>query len=185
MSLVLATLREQYVDGLTAYRHLGDPSDAASIAGVRRWVSVFTEAAAVAAEQSDALMARIAELRTAWTARVAAHRASLGVRDTPRADSATARLLRMLPEAPVATAGTLRRILGVSFPVASSALGEHGAGILDTRTIERNATAYVATEVLDLITLAERRLASTRFDTRVTSPNRPVPARPDRDTPQR
>ena len=186
VSLVLATLRHQYVEGLTVYRQLGDPGEAASIAGVRRWVSIFTEAAAVAAEQSDALMAQIAELRTAWTARVAAHRASLGVRETPRAHSATARLLRMLPEAPVATAGTLRRILGVSFPVASSALEElRGAGILDTRTIERNATAYVATEVLDLIAMAERRLASTRFDTRVTSPNRPVPARPHRDAPQR
>jgi hypothetical protein len=179
VSLVLATLRVQYVEGLTDYRYLGDPREAASIAGVRRWVSVFTDAAAVAADQSQALMAQVADLRTAWTARVAAHRTSLGVREVPRAGSATARLLTMLPEAPVATAGTLRRILGVSFPAASSALEElREAGILDTRTIERNATAYVATEVLDLVAMAERRLASTRFDTRVTVPNRPVPARP-------
>ncbi len=69
--------------------------------------------------------------------------------------------------------------------MASSALEElHGAGILDTRKVERSATAYVATEVLDLITAAERRLASTRFDTRATLPNRPVPARPHRDAPQ-
>ena len=37
---------------------------------------------------------------------------------------------------------------------------------------------FVATEVLDLITHTERRLASTKFDTRISAPNRDVPARP-------
>ncbi|MEC3892651.1 MULTISPECIES: hypothetical protein [Nocardiopsis] len=42
----------------------------------------------------------------------------------------------------------------------------------------RGATAYLAREVLELITMAERALASTRFDTRVSAPGRSVPARP-------
>ncbi|MFJ6018054.1 hypothetical protein ACIQFP_01775 [Nocardiopsis alba] len=42
----------------------------------------------------------------------------------------------------------------------------------------RGAAAYLAREVLELITMAERALASTRFDTRVSVPNRSVPARP-------
>lgn len=185
VSLVLATLRDQSVERLTEYRHLGDRPGGQCLRRTPLGVGLH-RGGAVAAEQSDALMAQIAELRTAWTVRVAPHRASLGVRETPRANSATARLLRMLPEAP----GSHRRHAaadpGVSFPVASSALEElRGAGILDTRTIKRNATAYVATEVLDLVAMAERRLASTKFDTRVTSPNRPVPARPHRDAPQR
>jgi len=37
-------------------------------------------------------------------------------------------------------------------------------------------TAYLATEILDLINTAERRLASTAFDTRLSAPSRPVPA---------
>lgn len=54
----------------------------------------------------------------------------------------------------------------------------HRAGILTTKSIERGARAYVAREVLDLVTLSERALASTRFDTRDAPPNRGVPARP-------
>ena len=54
------------------------------------------------------------------------------------------------------------------------------AGIVTTRTIERGATAYMAREVLDIVTLSERALASTQFDTRVAQPNRSAPAAPQR-----
>ena len=92
-----------------------------------------------------------------------------------------ARLLEQLPEAPVLTTTTLARILGVSLPAASLALDElRQAGILTTMSIERGATAFIAREVLDLVTLAERQLASTQFDTRAAAPNRPAPARPNR-----
>lgn len=184
VSLVLATLRDDYVQGLSHYRYLGDPGEAANVEGVRRWVSLFTDAADVAAKQSEILRSQIADLRSDWAARVAAYRTTVGIREVPRTGSATARLMSMLPEAPIATANTLRRTLGVSFPAASAALEElRAAGILNTRKIERGANAYLATEVHDLVTLAERRLASTRFDTRVSAPNRPIPARPDRGAP--
>jgi DNA-binding transcriptional regulator YhcF (GntR family) len=46
---------------------------------------------------------------------------------------------------------TLSRILGVSFPATSPALDElQRAGVLDTRTVDRGATAYTAGELLDL-----------------------------------
>ena len=77
------------------------------------------------------------------------------------------------------TATTLARILGVSFPAANAALDEfRQAGILHAKSIERGARAYIAREVLDLITLAERELASTRFDTRVSPSHRAAPALP-------
>ena len=80
------------------------------------------------------------------------------------------------------TVSSVRRILDVSAPAAAQALDElRDAEVLDSRKIERNATAYLATEVLDLVTLAERRLASTRFDTRESAPARPVPALPLED----
>ncbi|MGI8577759.1 MAG: hypothetical protein ACR2KG_07535 [Nocardioidaceae bacterium] len=47
------------------------------------------------------------------------------------------------------------------------------------RSIERNTTAYLAREILDLVTIAERRLSSTRFDTSAAPPNSAVPARPE------
>lgn len=183
VSLVLATLQQQYVDGLTSYRHDTDPAEPSAMDGVRRWIEVFVNAAITAAEQSAELVTRISELRTDWDQRVADYRAEQGLRANPRADSATARLLVMLPEAAVATAGTLTQILGVSYPAATAALEElRGAGVLDSKKIERNATAYLATEILDLITATERKLASTSFDTRASDPVRSVPARPDRPT---
>ncbi len=183
VSLVLATLREEYVQGLSTFRHDGPANGHAATIGIRHWIATFTEAARLAAEQSTDLVAKIEALEEDWTLRVAQYRFERGMRETPRSDSATAKLLTLLPEAPVATVGTLRRILEISAPAASSALDElHQAGVLDTRMIERGTTAYLALEVLELITYAERRLASTRFDTRTTQPNRGVPARPSQDS---
>ncbi|MEE2035788.1 Fic family protein [Nocardiopsis sp. CT-R113] len=179
ISLVLATLRDRYVDGLGAYRHDAPAGSAEANASINVWLETFVQACAIAVEQSVALIGQIDDLRTSWNEQLSAHRESLGRRAVPRADSAVARLMGRLPEAPVVTATTLARILGVSFPAASAALDElRQAGILQTKSIERGATAYLARDVLDLITLAERTLASTRFDTRASTPNRPVPARP-------
>ena len=108
------------------------------------------------------------------------------MRKMPRspADSATARILADLTGTPVLTAATVRRIHGVSPLAAHHALTElEEAGILESRAAGRGRRAYLATAVLDLITLTERRLASTRFDTRAGDPNRPVPARPSRSIP--
>lgn len=179
ISLVLATLRDRYVDGLTAYRHDAPPGSAAAGAAVNAWLGTFVDAAAIAVDQSQRLIDSIQRLRIDWASRLAAHRTAGGLRGAPRADSAVTRLLEQLPEAPVLTATTLARILGVSFPAASLALDElRQAGILTTKSVERGATAFVAREVLDLVTLAERQLASTQFDTRAAAPGRPAPARP-------
>lgn len=179
ISLVLATLRAEYVAGLSAYRYDGRADSPASMTDTRGWIRVFCDAAIVAAEQAAELVTQIEDLRAEWIDRLTSYRISQGLREMPRADSATARFLVMLPEAVAVTAGTLKRILGVSHPAANAALDElHGAGILSTRKIERNATAYLAMDVLDLVTVAERKLASTRFDTRVSQPIRPVPASP-------
>lgn len=181
ISLVLATLRNRYVDGLTAYRHASAAGSAEATAAVNAWLGAFVDAAAIAVEQSRQLAANIRELRSHWTARLTASRATAGLRAAPRSDSAAARLLDQLPEAPVLTSTTLANVLNVSFPAASAALDElRQAGILTTRSIERGATAFIAREVLDLVTLAERQLASTQFDTRAAAPSRPVPARPQR-----
>jgi Fic family protein len=179
ISLVLATLRDRYVAGLDTYRHAEPATSAEASAAINAWVDVFVQAAAISVEQARTLMGHIDELRLDWIQRLSNHRESRGRRPAPRADSAVARLLDQLPEAPVVTATTLARILDVSFPAAGAALDELlKAGIVHTKAIERGATAYLAREVLELITMAERALASTRFDTRVSAPGRSVPARP-------
>lgn len=166
ISLVLATRNETYVEGLTGYRHGQDPISETAQQGVQRWLRTFVAAAAV--DQSNELVRGVAELREEWISRVAAYREAQGMRPAPRAGSATSRILESLPEAPVLTTSTARWILSVSFPAAGNALEElHQAEVLTTRRVEGNATAYIADEVLDLLTSSERQLASTRFDTRL------------------
>jgi Fic family protein len=179
ISLVLATLRGRYVDGLNAYRHDAPAASPDASTSINAWLDTFIQASSIAVQQSETLIGQIEDLRSDWNERLSSHRKSAGLRQAPRADSAVARLLNQLPEAPVVTAKTLAKILGISSPAANAALDElRQAGILHTKSIERGATAYLAREVLDLITLTERALASTRFDTRASAPNRPVPARP-------
>jgi Fic family protein len=177
ISLVLSTLREGYLQGLTSYRFEGPAHAEPAVSGTSAWIATFVEAAAVAVEQASELVTAVRGLRTEWDERLARHRGEKGVRETPRSGSATARLLSLLPEAPVVTARTVERVLGVSYPAASTAVQELAeAGILRARQVKRGTTGYLATEVLDLIDLTERQLASTAFDTRTSPPNRPVPA---------
>jgi hypothetical protein len=108
-------------------------------------------------------------------------RRSQQVRPTPRAGSATSLLLAILPSAPVLTGKTAVRILGISAKAALEGLQElQAAGILHPKAIGRGATAYLAEDLLNLVTFAERRLASTHFDTRLSAPNYPVPALPQK-----
>lgn len=179
ISLVLATLSESYIAGLSSYRHASPAGGGDASAATNAWLATFVDAAAVAVEQSELLVRQIEALRREWTDRLTAHRAKAGMRPSPRADSATARLLALLPEAPVVTATTLASILGVSYPAASGALDElKQAGILKPKSIERGATAYIASEVLNVITFSERALASTQFDTLAARPSPRAPARP-------
>lgn len=179
VSTVLATLRDTYVIGLTAFRSEGSAASATATAGTSTWLKVFAEATQIAAEQARELIADVADLRSAWETQLAEHRGASGLRTAPRAGSATARLLGRLPEAPIITARSTQRLLGVSFPTARAALEELAdAGILQRKSVERNTTGYLASDVFDLLTHTERRLASTQFDTRASAPNRPVPAPP-------
>ncbi|WP_024795980.1 Fic family protein [Tomitella biformata] len=179
VSLVLSTLSERYVDGLTEYRYVGDPLATTSTRGVNAWLATFIDATAIAAEQAAKLAADIAELHDSWDTRLGMHRISQGLREEPRAGSAVSKILRILPEAPVMTTSTAQRMLKISFPPARAALEELAdAGILSRRSVDRGTTGYLARDVLNLIGLAERRLASTRFDTRLSAPGPQAPARP-------
>lgn len=182
VSLVLATLRGDYVKGLTSYRYDGASAAESAHTGITAWLQVFLDASSVAAEQAKKFSGDIEALRREWESKLAAHRASAGRRSAPRADSATARLLLNLPEVPILTTRTVQRLLAVSFPAARSALEELAeAGVLTRRSVERGTTGYSALDVFDLLGHTERRLASTRWDTRTSPPNRPVPALAERE----
>lgn len=179
VSLVLATFSDRYVERLGRYRYVGEPHSAAAGAGMADWLGFFVDAAGMAVDQARRIAGEVADLDGRWRRQLADFRVQQGLRPEPRADSATAKTLPMLPEAPVLTARTVERMLGVSFIAARQALEELAdAGVLHRKSLARNTTGYLAREILDLVAIAERRLASTRFDTRASGPNRAVPAPP-------
>jgi Fic family protein len=179
ISLVLLTRSQAYIEGLNSYRYRGSAISPDARSGVSSWLSTFLDAASAATEQADKFSQAVEELTEQWQERLADYRTSQGTRGQPRADSAQAKMLFALPEIPVLTTRTAQRALGVSFPAARAALEEFAeAKILSRKQVDRGTTGYLANEVFDLLTFAERELASTQWDTRESKPVRAVPARP-------
>ncbi|MGH3812415.1 MAG: Fic family protein [Pseudonocardiaceae bacterium] len=179
LSLVLLTRSDAYVDGLTAYRYDAAASPEAVQSGLETWLATFLDAADLAVDQVMGFASEVAELRTRWREQLAAQRREQGVRQVPRADSAVARLIELLPETPLVTARTVERMLGVSLPAARGALDELAdAKVVTRKSVDQGTTGYFARDVFELLTVAERSLASTRWDTRNSPPSRPVPALP-------
>lgn len=80
------------------------------------------------------------------------------------------------------TSASVARLFAVSRHAASDALEElAGAGVVKKRRRDGRTFAYLAMDVFDLIGSAERRLASTRWDTGTAPPSRAGPARPPAD----
>lgn len=179
ISLVLLTRSHAYLNGLTDFRYVGGADSEVAHVATAAWIAVFIDAVDVAVGQAKQFGTELANLTDSWSSRLAEHREKTGLRGRPRADSATARLLQLLPELPVLTARSASRALGVSVQAAWSALEELAAsGILHRKQVDRGATGFLAHEIFDVLTFAERRLASTRWDTRESRPIRVVPARP-------
>ena len=180
VSLVLSTLRHDYVAGLTAYRHADAAYSAVAHTARARWIETFASAVLAAAEQAGRLATDLSALRQDWDERLTASRSDLGRTRGVRSDSATALILRDLPATPVLTSNTVQRIYGVSHVAADRALGELLAANILSAHERRGVRYHQAFDVLDLITMTERRLASTKFDTRTSPPVRAVPAPPSR-----
>ena len=158
----------------------GGPNEPGESDGGRdAWISFFLEAVVLACDQAERISAELTDVREEWNESLQKWVAREGGGRALRRDSAALRILEGLPGAPVLTIATASRIYGVSRTAASRGLETlRAAGILTTESIGAGRRAYTAPAVLDTITWAERRLASTRFDTRICAPARAVPARP-------
>lgn len=179
VSLVLSTFRDTYVNALNSLRFEGSPSEPENSAAINEWIRHFATAVDQAVTQAEELQDNIRHLRQRWEELMMEYRASRGYTRALRSDSAIARILPRLAGSPVLTIKTASEIHDLSLQKAYDALNQlKEAGIMTTKSIARGTHAYIANDVLDLITFAERALASTQFDTRVSPPNRSVPARP-------
>ncbi len=164
VSLVFMTRSDEYVTALTAYCSEGPPGGHAARAALNQWLTFFLDSVVVAVEQARTFAEEIAELRRSWDARLSAFRGqTIPVRNRPREPSTSDRLLAELPASPVITGASAADLLGVPAQAAWAAAEELvEAGILRRRQIGRGTTGYLTREVSDLLTFAERRLASTK-----------------------
>ncbi|MEU6351590.1 Fic family protein [Streptomyces sp. NPDC047072] len=164
ISMSLLAHAREYIAGLNAYRYVGDPGSPAAAAGVDAWIRVFLAATRDAVAEARRFTDELAHMRKTWQAKLAHFRASQGRRGQPRKGAAVVRLMEQLPGVPIVTARATQMLLGISFVAASSALEElAGSGVVQVKEVERGTRAYLATDVLDLISGAERRL-NTKWD---------------------
>ncbi|QDU65092.1 Fic family protein [Engelhardtia mirabilis] len=170
ISLVLATWPDDYVAGLSAFRHVGPRGGPGRSAGAVDWLRTFATATRRACTDAERYGDQLTELTARW-------RETLG---RVRANSATDRLLRVLPGVPILTVESASRLVGRTRPRTAEAINRLvDAGILEQRNIGRERyRVFEAREILELFTGLERALASPVGDTRLEPPNRPVPRRP-------
>jgi Fic family protein len=166
VSLVLATLARDYVNGLTASRYVGSPSSPEASTAVNTWTAIFAGACTRSIADASTFESRAVTLEEQWRERLG----------RVRVNSATDLLLHRLPGAPVLTAESAATLIGRTFKPANDAIQRLvGAGILQQITIGRRNRAYEAPEIIDAFTDLERQLASPEGDTRTSPPSRNVP----------
>jgi Fic family protein len=176
VSLVLATWARSYVDGLTAFRHVGPPSSRAALEGLNVWVGRFSAACSHAVADATSFEERAAELEGKWRGRLG----------KVRANSGTDLLLRSLPGAPVLTIEGAALLIGRTFKPAAEAIQRLvDADILRQITVGRRNRAFEAPDVIAAFTALERQLGSPTGDTRISKPERRVPRRVKGETPER
>jgi len=177
VSMVLGTWSDRYIHGLTRFRDEGAESG-----GILEWIEVFIAASREAVTQAARIADELDELRREWMQRVDEHRKGQGMTRALRSDSIEWRILQSIPDHPLLTATVASEIFETSRTAAGKALDNLvDAGVLRKKSIGKGVTGYLADDVFELITLAERRLASTRFDTVAAPPSgRAVPVVPPR-----
>ncbi len=169
ISLVLATWVDDYISGLTAFRHLYPADSPERSTAARVWLRTFAGAALRACNDAQAYAADIDDLVEHWG----------GTLGTVRKGSAVDLLLDVLPGVPLLTVESAARLTERSDVAAGSAVNRLvEAGILIQRNIEKQRyRIFEAPEVLELFTSLERALASPTGDTATEPPVRPVPRR--------
>jgi Fic family protein len=169
ISLVLATWVDDYISGLTAFRHLHPADSPERSSAAHGWLRTFAGAALRACNDAQAYAAAIDDLVEHW-------RSALG---TVRKGSALDLILDVLPGVPLLTVDSAARLTDRSDVAAGSAVNRLvETEILVQRNIgKQRYRIFEAPEVLELFTSLERALASPAGDTATEPPVRPVPRR--------
>lgn len=167
ISLVLATWSDDYISGLTAFRHLHTAESPERSIATQVWLRTFAAASLRACSDAQAYATRIDELVEHWESTLG------GV----RRESAIDLILEVLPGAPLITVESAAALINRSEVAAGTAINRLlDAGILRQRNIgKQRYRIFEAPAVLELFTSLERALASPTGDTATEPPVRPVP----------
>ncbi|MEA2010160.1 MAG: Fic family protein, partial [Actinomycetota bacterium] len=170
ISLVLATWSNDYISGLTAFRH-SHPADSSNRStAAHAWLHTFAAATLRACSDAEGYASRIDELVGQW-------RANLGA---VRKESALDLLIEILPGVPLMTVESAAGLINRSDVATGSAINRLvNTGILVQRNVgKQRYRIFEAPAVLELLTSLERSLASPTGDTATDPPVRPVPRYP-------
>lgn len=137
ISVVLATARDRYIEGLTQFRE----------DRVGEWIERFAAAAASAAHLAKAYLRAIDELSGRWRALLAGSSAG-----SPRAGATAWAVIGILPGHPMITAPVAAAATGRSKAPIYQALGElEAAGVLVPLSESRRNQSWEAVGLLDLL----------------------------------
>ncbi|MBP3088765.1 Fic family protein [Corynebacterium sp. sy017] len=164
ISLILGTWSQLYIEGLTAFRK-GD---------IHTWLNIFLDATEQAIQQAQIIANQLRDIQQQWHDALTIARTAQGKTRALRTDSIEAQLLQGLAGHPIVTTTSVQRIYGISTANARKALDSlENAGILRTKIIGKHGLqGYFSDDILSLIPHADRRLASSQFDTRLAAPQR-------------
>ncbi len=170
ISLVLATWSDDYISGLTGYRHEHAANSTERSEAAHMWLRTFAGATLRACADATDYATRIEHLTDEW-------RSELG---TIRRASALDLLIAVLPAVPLLTVESASRLINRSEVAAAGAINRLlDTGILIQRNVgKQRYRIFEAPGVLALFTSLERALASPTGDTASEPPIRPVPTRP-------
>jgi Fic family protein len=166
VSLVLATMKDEYIRALDGF-HLEAPLDSPqAIAGVDEWVSFFARACTRSVHDAMLFEDRVSAIQAGWRERLA----------PVRRGSSVDLLIEALPRTAILTVNQAAKILDRSFTAANAAVQELvKAKVLKQVSIGKRNRAFESPEVIAAFTQLERRLASPAGDTHAAAPVRPVP----------
>lgn len=159
ISLVLAANYPEYERGLTAFRS----------EQLEEWCGIFARAVTIACRGAAELAGRIDQLKTRWREQAGA----------PRAGSAAARLIDILPVQPILDLGAAQTALGVSDEAARLGLARlEDAGVLVEVTKRRRGRTWECVGLFALLDAFERIVATPRGASRPTrrGPKSPLAA---------
>ena len=140
VSIVMAARPTSYVAGLIDFRE----------GRIAAWVESFANACHEAADHAAALADEMAALQREWMQRAA----------RPRAGSAAAKLIALLPAQPIVSAPTIRAAIGTSQQQALQGLKAlEAAGVLRQISEGSYDRQFAAPELFDLVTEYEERIA--------------------------